>query len=811
MLKWLPFFLVGIVLMNISIFSYFLFQQDPHLAGADVVTQQTIRSIKAEDQLDWFVNESRLYVNRYQDPKGFFSFEYSPDYEVRSMGGVTYLVNNVTKGVIFHVFPYSNHISFSHDFSQCARLAPTTAYCFQLTAEDAVQNLTFYPEPLESDPDGLKKMSRAEGLALVLRLTEPGTDWGRYAGNCFEDIDRSHELSGEICAAKQKGYVVGIDEKFYPDQSITLLALLKLLYLSHGITDYSFNGKWLDSSLFESMQTIHPSYPHIAKAVYEGIVLNPYQHTYWPNQALNGDETFELIQRFNLWASGHQLKSYHAGTYTNLVEPILLMSDEPVFIWNSRANLNKEGEETDVLVDSGRKRLTGRVVDHLWVELGPLSMRQQSMDWHVWLDWDRKEGWARAKRSDGSVEIAELSLNPEWVRSTLGNGDTEIRKRLTLMGLLPPKLRSVSDQTLPNLSIDLSPDDLESLIHYRGSDRRYPALVTWQYPDGQTYQKPALVKSRGNATRSFIKTNYTIEFFDELTDNDSFNGDEWLKDHNEIKLRGLLNEPSQLREKLYYRLFQAMGQVAPDFFESKLTVNGMPLGLYHVTEPIKDDFFARRHLKVKDYYYAQNSDADTYANLTYFKSDKDTLALYKINGSSERFLRFIDRLRVDDESLMDEIDVQSVFDYALITYLTDAVDSLIHNYYLYFDESTRKWRIAPWDADETFLNVRGFYANDLKRFMKNQTGQYNELIHFVYNHLSTNEFYDQWLVAQERWNTNVDLERWIEQYKDQLTPYLLWDNELWNEVFLGRKEIHMNAMSAIDHLSKTVESIQVLN
>jgi len=382
-----------------------------------------------------------------------------------------------------------------------------------------------------------------------------------------------------------------------------------------------------------------------------------------------------------------------------------------------------------------------------------------------------------------------------------------VKQNLKIIGLLPNKATSPSPQVIPLLKIYIEDEDLESLFTRRTNNERYKGVLEIQYPDGNHLKHPILIKTRGNATRGYIKSSFTIESFNDFKENKTFDGDEFLEGGNEFKLRSFINEETMIHEKLFYDTFKKLGHPAPDFFDTTLEVNGIPLGLYQVTEPIKKLFFKRRNIETKNYFYAQNSGSIYNTNLKFYHSSKTTASQYKIRGDEKTLLNFIKSLDRNDPKAISTINTKNVFDYALLTFLANARDSLTHNYYVYLDEKTKQWNMFPWDADAAFADMPSFAHEKFSDYTKKNDDIFNNLIYYIFQNIAPEAKDNLFNEFKTKWNQEINLLQSIESYQKKYLHYYQFDNKLWNGIFLERKQDTFNTPAAIERLKEEINPL----
>lgn len=795
--------------------------------------------------LSFFENKNTFEMNGFEAEGGLFSFQHLNHLTVKHYENIYYLQDLKNKRVVFQIFENQPYLKFdAEDFDCFQYTGPQSVFyekeiCFTHSPpEGFVANLKLFDHPYRFFNRQLtffanKNLvnprsfgyydffSRAEAVRFVLSLRYPQRDFSAYANDCFEDIGKSHPLSGYLCFAKSQGILVGIGGHLYPEQSINLHGLLKILFMTFEIKDTYFDERYLDDDLFEQMQKIHLAYPLIAKAYYEGIFLNSADQIHWANRHIYHGEAIEIIHRFLQWKEGRRFKKYESVPAFTVDTRIY--SKKQDFSTQFEVNEDEAFDDNDLivtvkLVQSGFDTEVyfldrGGIYRYLYILEGTSMTDLKEV--FVAFDVQRLKGKMIIIFKDGTKQGFKLkrkkidftSLKSDF----MANGYVDSINKLEAAHLLPNVTPSPDQHSLPVLKLYMGRMDFENIFVHRTGNNRYPAWLEIHYPDGSSDERSILIKTRGNANRGYIKSGFTIESFVDFEEADSFEGDEFLEEADEFKLRGFINEETMIHEKLFYQRFAGLNYSSPDFFDATLEINGIPLGFYQVTEAIKEEFFERRDLNVEDFYYARNSGSIYNTNLRYYENDEITLSQYKYNSNPERLIQFIKRLEADDETLMNELNVRNIFDYALSVFLMAANDSLTHNFYLYFDENTKQWNIFPWDADDSLNEVRPFNIWSFLKFTDKNTGTYNHLIYYLFNHLSFEEIQAYMENYRERWNQLIPLSDAAQAFLDRNRIYYDYDNRLWNGKFLERKQYIFNTAQAIETLKKQLTAVDELS
>ena len=747
-------------------------------------------------------------ANHFVEEDGAFEFDYKNTLEVKLVEGIVTVQGLRPKEPIFQIFELKTGLEFEASAYTCETKMERQICYSKATPSQLVTNITLFPEL-----DLSKRFtffSRAEAIDWVLKSHSP-RDYSSFADSCFADVTKNHPQSGAICYAKTQGILEGVNGNFYPDASVSLWSLLKMIFLVGAEKDAGFDERLLDTKMFELMTRYHLAYPLIAKAYYEGIFQNTTGEDIWPDRAIYKAEAEAILANFKAWNAGKTLRNY-TGTDTFILEDRVRITKA-----DHHFKFKEKSDDDDFNVKANQAvtfEQNGKGVDiYLWHAGGVeeyfthLSTISASSIHSVDLEYDPSQPKAQIKvtLNSGKTEEWKLDLDSDEFaylanspNGTLDNPD-----------LLPNKLAKGATRSFTKIKISLAHEDFEHLFKFRTVNTSYPAHMEMIYPDGRSVEKSVMIKTRGNASRATIKSSYSIDALDAFKENSDYAWDNFLDNRKGFKLRSQIMDESMIREKLAYQTFQDFGYPAPHFFDTVLEINGVLMGLYQATEPIDDDFFKSRNLDVKHYIYALNMTSLHSADVSYHVNDATTLAHYEVSGSETKLLEFIQALDARDPLLIHSIDVQNVFDYAMFVYLTNAYDSLNHNYYLYFDESTKLWKIFLWDGDTAFNETPEISDGAFGAFVQNQEGWNNNLVYYVFQNLSPQDFKTYYDSALEKWAQESQvLQDKIDFLLSNEAEFYIYDNLLWNGKRMERNKPFFDTIRAISELKAKLKKIQ---
>ena len=258
------------------------------------------------------------------------------------------------------------------------------------------------------------------------------------------------------------------------------------------------------------------------------------------------------------------------------------------------------------------------------------------------------------------------------------------------------------------IHVTADPDSIIFMYQTLESEHTFPASVTIL----STVDSAIIscgIRLRGNTSLNAEKKSYRISF-------DSFSANQNWRGLKDVNLIALHNDPSLMRSKLCYDMFLSQGIAAPRTAHAAFYINEQYMGVYQLTEPI-DDIFCKTHI---DDQGDGNLFKCTYpATLEYLGSNPD---LYKFEMWGNRIYELKNNEWMDDYSsianLIDFYNGSSDFmcynenPLHLRQYITCAALEILlghwdnyifnkNNFYLYYNELTRKFQYLPYDLDNT--------------------------------------------------------------------------------------------------------------
>ena len=148
------------------------------------------------------------------------------------------------------------------------------------------------------------------------------------------------------------------------------------------------------------------------------------------------------------------------------------------------------------------------------------------------------------------------------------------------------KVYDDSEIAIINISID--PDALEWIYDNARSDSLHVASIQFQNAYINQSVDSIGFRIRGNTSRGSEKKSFKIDFNHFIGGRDFFNVEK-------LNLNGEHNDPSIIRSKLCWDMFQQIGVTSSRASHARLYINGSYYGLYISIEHIDDSFVSKNY------------------------------------------------------------------------------------------------------------------------------------------------------------------------------------------------------------------------
>jgi spore coat protein H len=222
---------------------------------------------------------------------------------------------------------------------------------------------------------------------------------------------------------------------------------------------------------------------------------------------------------------------------------------------------------------------------------------------------------------------------------------------------------------------------------------------------------PVAVRIRGAHSRRFPKRSLQVDLAEPFPD-----GPPDGHTIRRLHLNADYIDPTLMRSRLSFWLFETMGVPAPQHRYIDLLVNGEPAGIYVGLESVDDDFCRRRGWAVGPIFYAVNRNANFGLVSPFTRSLKEPLeAGYKRTGRADKTVlrpMLMDLNLATEGELLQAverwIEVDIYLRWLLVAVFVGNRDGFVHNYALYRSPETGRFTLIPWDYDATWgVDIHG--------------------------------------------------------------------------------------------------------
>ena len=270
------------------------------------------------------------------------------------------------------------------------------------------------------------------------------------------------------------------------------------------------------------------------------------------------------------------------------------------------------------------------------------------------------------------------------------------------------------DSSVPRITIQIDQNALNEILAPGNefSDQEFNATFIFNSPQAQDTLLNVGFRLRGNTSRRSQKKSFKVSF-------NTFEPGRKYHGLEKLNLNGEHNDPSIIRSKLSWDLFQSQGLPASRANHIELYINEEYRGLYinveHIDEQFLDTRFGNNEGNLYKCLYPADlvflgPDGDDYNFLSGDRRAYDLKLRTSDEGAYDDLAHFIDVLNnVSDnnfQNALEEVfDVNSYLKMLAIEVLTGSWDGywfLKNNFYLYFNPKTNLFHFIPFDYDNTF-------------------------------------------------------------------------------------------------------------
>lgn len=267
------------------------------------------------------------------------------------------------------------------------------------------------------------------------------------------------------------------------------------------------------------------------------------------------------------------------------------------------------------------------------------------------------------------------------------------------------------DTQIDIIEITVDTNDLEWIYANVESDSLHLATVHYSNEWFDEIIENVGFRLRGNTSRPAAKKSFKLDFNHFVSGRDFYGVEK-------INLNGEHNDPSIVRSKLCWNLYQDIHMVASRATHAAVYINGNYYGLYISVEHIDDTFLEKNYADDNGNLWKCLWPAD----LTYRGDDANDYHPYhdderpynlKTNKDEYDYSQLARLIRIinqtPDEVLADSLEkvlhVEEVLKYFAMNILVGGWDDywfLMNNYYLYHEPNEDRFHWIPYDYDNTF-------------------------------------------------------------------------------------------------------------
>lgn len=293
-----------------------------------------------------------------------------------------------------------------------------------------------------------------------------------------------------------------------------------------------------------------------------------------------------------------------------------------------------------------------------------------------------------------------------------------MRNRIWLLGLLWICATGTNgqflydDQTVSKVYITLPEDTLKVILTDVYSDVYRRADFVFEYKGRFDTLRDVGFRLRGNTSRTAKKKSYRISF-NEFKSGRSYDG------VKKLNLNGQHNDPTLVREKLFYNIWNKMGMPVRRLSFVNLYINGRNYGLYTNAEEMDKDWLSRTFTNSKGNLYKCTYPADLVylgsnpADYKSVMSGNDRAYDLKTNTGADDYSDLIALTALLhnpgmpgwQDSMEHKVNLPILFKAYALEIMAGHWDNYAfnkNNYYLYHHPGDNRFWYISYDADNTF-------------------------------------------------------------------------------------------------------------
>jgi parallel beta-helix repeat protein len=241
---------------------------------------------------------------------------------------------------------------------------------------------------------------------------------------------------------------------------------------------------------------------------------------------------------------------------------------------------------------------------------------------------------------------------------------------------------------IKSISIESSKENFDFIYKNPHVDTSINVVVTY---NGKS--DSAKLRIRGSSSRDYDKKSLKLTFENKK-----------LFGAKKINLNSEFTDKSYIRQVLSTKLFQQSGQACFNAEQVVLNLNDTFFGIYLLVENMDKSFLKRNQLDEKGNLYKATHDGACMSNYDNIKEKWEKKTNEKESwGDLEKLIKEVNTVPSKEFHFWAKhrFDYDELINYVAMNMLLANGSTYYHNYYLYHDLKTDKWKILPWDLDKT--------------------------------------------------------------------------------------------------------------
>jgi spore coat protein H len=207
----------------------------------------------------------------------------------------------------------------------------------------------------------------------------------------------------------------------------------------------------------------------------------------------------------------------------------------------------------------------------------------------------------------------------------------------------------------------------------------------------------------GKSTIDDLKKSYNLYFDDQK-----------YRGRTSYRLSAQSLDKSMLLTKLSYDLYSALGLDVPETEFAALYINDQYWGLFYLIEPINEEYFDKRGVKVSSIYQAHYGNAQfTANNLTNieeaFEAEMEPKSFVDLQGLIQSLNK--ESFNTQTFDIEKIVNVDNYITYLVGSAMLNNWDGYDNNFFLYREVKSKQFNFLPWDMDRSYDGSHPYEAD----------------------------------------------------------------------------------------------------